>query len=84
MTMEIETVRIPEGTGRITASSPIWEQLINARINGMAIRLHPKDYVAAKRIVNTLARRVRKSLPSSKLHSLWNKEESTLTLWISD
>lgn len=82
--MDIETVRVPEGTGRITASSPIWEQLIAARLHGMAIRLHPKDYTASKRIVNTLARRVRKTLPSSKLHSLWNKEESSLTLWISD
>jgi hypothetical protein len=75
-------VEIPDGTGRITERSRLWDQLIEATLNGVALRIEDVDAQEAKRIVNAMSHRVRKQMPDSKLRTRWVQAEQVLTLWI--
>lgn len=82
--MQIEIVPIPQGSGRITATSAIWDELIKAKLTGVAIRVNIESAKAAKLLQNSLSHRVRKNLPSCRLRSQWDRATQLLTLWISE
>lgn len=81
-TDHVSTVAIPEGSGRITERSQLWDRLIEAKATGVALRIDELDQPEAKRIVNAMSHRVRKQMPSSKLRTRWLRREGALILWI--
>lgn len=82
--MTISIVAIPEGRGRITERSLLWDQLLEAQQRGVALRIDELDAIEAKRIVNAMSHRVRKQLPSYKLRTRWLKREGALLVWIQN